>query len=394
MSGTVFYRHRDGSRCRHPRAGRGSCPGGSWSYVVDLPTWDGKRRQKKQGGFPTRQAAVEASQKVRSAIEAGDAVATGTVGAFLAEWLEVRSTSLRPASVRAYRTHLGYLIDQLGTVKLADLGPGHVAACQAALLARLSPTTVRGVMVTLRQALKAAVAWRRLSWNPAAEVTMPQVLPSPMHPWTAEELRAFLAAAEGDRFYPIFVLLVSTGMRRGEVLGLRWADVDLDAGRLAVRHTIGRVGGKVLAGEPKTAKSKRSIALDPGTVAVLRRHRIAQLEERLAWGGLYRDQDLVFAREDGAPINPEYVGRALRRIAGKAGVRPVRTHDLRHGWATAALEAGVHPKVVSDRLGHSKVSVTLDVYSHVAQAVEEEAARLVASKLLGAPAAATPVTNP
>ncbi|MGH9000169.1 MAG: tyrosine-type recombinase/integrase, partial [Acidimicrobiia bacterium] len=318
----------------------------------------------------------------------GEAVATGTVGAFLAEWLEVRSTSLRPASVRAYRTHLGYLIDQLGTVKLADLGPGHVAACQTALLARLSPTTVRGVMVTLRQALKTAVAWRRLPWNPAAEVTMPQVLPSPMHPWTTEELRAFLAAAEGDRFYPIFVLLVSTGMRRGEVLGLRWADVDLDAGRLAVRHTIGRVGGKVLAGEPKTAKSKRSIALDPATVAVVRRHRIAQLEERLAWVGLYRDQDLVFAGEDGAPINPEYVGRALRRIAGKAGVRPVRTHDLRHGWATAALEAGVHPKVVSDRLGHSKVSVTLDVYSHVAQAVEEEAARLVASKLLGAPDAA------
>ena len=289
--------------------------------------------------------------------------------------------------LRAYRTHLGYLRDQLGAVKLADLGPGHVAACQTALLARLSPTTVRGVMVTLRQALKAAVAWRRLSWNPATQVPMPQVLPSPMAPWTAAELSAFLATAEGDRFHPIFVLLVSTGMRRGEVLGLRWADVDLDTGRLAVRHTIGRVGGKVMAGEPKTAKSKRSIALDPATVAVLRCHRIAQLEERLAWGGLHQDRDLVFAREDGAPLHPEAIGRALRRIAKAAGVRPVRTHDLRHGWATAALEAGVHPKVVSDRLGHSKVSVTLDVYSHVAPAVEEEAARLVASKLLGAPVA-------
>lgn len=245
-------------------------------------------------------------------------------------------------------------------------------------------------MVTLRQALKAGVAWRRLSWNPATQVPMPQVLPSPMAPWTAAELSAFLATAEGDRFHPIFVLLVSTGMRRGEVLGLRWADVDLDAGRLAVRHTIGRVGGKVMAGEPKTAKSKRSIALDPATVAVLRRHRIAQLEERLAWGGLHQDRDLAFALEDGAPVHPEAIGRALRRIAKAAGVRPVRTHDLRHGWATAALEAGVHPKVVSDRLGHSKVSVTLDVYSHVAPAVEEEAARLVASKLLGAPPVAGP----
>jgi integrase len=152
-----------------------------------------------------------------------------------------------------------------------------------------------------------------------------------MHPWTAEELRAFLAAAEGDRFYPIFVLLVSTGMRRGEVLGLRWADVDLDAGRLAVRHTIGRVGGKVLAGEPKTAKSKRSIALDPGTVAVLRRHRIAQLEERLAWGGLYRDQDLVFAREDER--------RSTRSMwAGRCGASPGRPMSGRYGltiFATA-----------------------------------------------------------
>lgn len=393
MSGSVFFRHRDGSRCRHQRAGRAPCPGGSWAYVVDLASFDGRRKQKKQGGFATRQAAADAARKVGGAVEAGEAVATGTVGAFLAEWLEVRSTALRPASVRAYRTHLVYLTEQLGGVKLADLGPGHVAACQTALLGRLSPTTVRGVMVTLRQALKAAVAWRRLSWNPAAQVTMPQVLPSPMHPWTAGEVHAFLAAAEGDRFYSIFVLLVSTGMRRGEALGLRWADVDLDGGRLSVRHTIGRVGGKVLAGEPKTAKSKRSIALDPATVAVLKRHRKAQLEERLAWGGLYQDQDLVFARENGEPTHPEAVGRALRRLAAKAGVRAVRTHDLRHGWATAALEAGVHPKVVSDRLGHSKVSVTLDVYSHVAQAVEEEAARLVAGRLLGT-AGAPPVTNP
>lgn len=392
MTGSIFFRHRDHSRCRHARAGRGDCPGGSWYYVVNVPSPDGRRRQKKQGGFLTRQEAQDALQAVLRRKDEGQPVATGTVGAFLAEWLDVRATALRPASVRAYRTHLGYLTELLGHVKLADLGPGHVAACQQTLLGRLSPTTVRGVMVTLRQALKAAVAWRRLAWNPATEVQAPSPAPSPMRPWTTEELRAFLAAAEGDRHHPVFVLLVSTGMRRGEVLGLRWADVDLAAGRLAVRHTIGRVGGKVMAGEPKTAKSRRSIALDPATVAVLRGHRVAQLEERLAWGGLYRDQDLVFAREDGTPINPEHIGRVLRRIAARAGVRPVRTHDLRHGWATAALEAGVHPKVVSDRLGHSKVSVTLDTYSHVAPAVEEEAARLVASKLLGDPVAAPLVT--
>lgn len=207
----------------------------SWAFITNIPSPDG-RRQKRQGGFATRQAAVDALETLQRGVDAGEAIATGTVGAFLAEWLEVRSTALRPASVRAYRTHLGYLRYQLGAVKLADLGPGHLAACQTALLAGLSATTVRGVMVTLRQALKAAVAWRRLSWNPATQVPMPQVLPSPMAPWTGAELSAFLATAEGDRFHPVFVLLVSTGMRRGEVLGLRWADVDLDAGRLAVRH--------------------------------------------------------------------------------------------------------------------------------------------------------------
>lgn len=384
MNGSVFFRHKDGSRCRHSRAGRAPCPGGSWSYVVDLPSLDGSRRQKKKGGFPTKQAAADAVDEVTGKLEAGEAIATGTVGAFLAEWIEVRATSLRPSSIRAYRTYLKYLTEQVGAVKLAELGPVHVAACQQALLVRLSPTTVRGTMVVLRTALKDAVRWRRLPWNPATVVATPAALPSPMRPWSADELRAFLSAVDGDRYHPLFVLLVSTGMRRGEVLGLRWADVDLDGARLAVRLTIGRVGGKVMAGEPKTAKSKRSIALDPLTVAALRRQRVAQLEERLAWGGLYVDGDLVFAREDGTPINPEQVGRVLRRFAAAAGVRPVRTHDLRHGWATAALEAGVHPKVVSDRLGHSKVSVTLDVYSHVAQAVEEEAARRVASKLLGA----------
>lgn len=278
-------------------------------------------------------------------------------------------------------------------MRLADLGPGHVAACQEALLARLSPTTVRGAMVMARKALEDAVGWRRLAWNPARAVKAPAPSPSPMRVWSADELRAFLVAVEGDRLHPVFVVLASTGMRRGEALGLRWTDVDMAAGRLAIRQTIGRVGGRTMQGEPKSQRSRRSIAIDPATVAVLRRHRAGQLEERLRWGSLHRDADLVFAREDGSPVNPEYVGRTLRRYARLAGVPTIRPHDLRHTWATHALSAGVHPKVVADRLGHSKIAVTLDTYSHVLPAVEEEAANRVAGLLFGA-AEVDGVTNP
>lgn len=403
MSGSVFYRHRDGSRCRHPRAGRAPCPGGAWSYVVDLPSLDGRRRQKKVGGFATRQAALDASQMVAGAVDAGEAVATGTVGEFLAEWLVAAGPAQRPATQRAYRTFAGHLRDQLGHVKLADLSPAHVAAAQAALLGHgrrdgeggLSPTTVRGCMVLLRQALDAAVTWRRMPWNPARVVKAPAAAASPMRVWSPEETRAFLARLEGERLAAAFWLLATTGMRRGEALGLRWLDVDLDAGKVTVRQTVTRPAGKVTIGEPKSERSRRTMTIDAVTIAHLRRHRTRQVEERLAWGPAYRTElDLVFAREDGSPVNPETLGRVMRRHAMAAKLPLIRVHDLRHGYATAALQARVNPRTVADRLGHARVNVTLDTYSHVLPEVEEAEAVRVAQIIVGAPLPVSPVTEP
>ena len=172
-------------------------------------------------------------------------------------------------------------------------------------------------------------------------------------------------------------------MRRGEALALRWADVDLETKRVAVSQSLTSAAGTLSFSPPKTAKSRRSITLDPATVAALRTHRKLQLEERLAWGRGYEDSDLVFARENGSPIRPDSASRRFVELARAAGARRIRVHDLRHTYATIALVAGTHPKVVAERLGHSTIAVTLDTYSHVIPSLQEEAATAVARLILG-----------
>jgi integrase len=174
-------------------------------------------------------------------------------------------------------------------------------------------------------------------------------------------------------------------MRRGEVLGLRWQDVDLDAGRVSISQTLIVVGGyEVQFSEPKTASGRRMIALDPQTVAALREHKQRQMLERSLMGDAYEDADLVFAREDGAPLHPDSFSDAFWRHAKAEKLPRIRFHDLRHTHATLALAAGVHPKVVSERLGHSSITITLDTYSHAIPAMQETAADLVAALVFDA----------
>lgn len=168
-------------------------------------------------------------------------------------------------------------------------------------------------------------------------------------------------------------------MRRGEVLGLRWSDVDLNAARLSVQQTPVSVAYKLEFSTPKTARGRRSLALDATTVEALRTHRKRQLEERMAWGPAYEESGLVFTTENGAPIHPDRFTQMFDKHAKHAGLPRIRLHDLRHSHATLALAAGVHPKVVSERLGHATVAFTLDVYSHAVPALQEDAAERVAS---------------
>jgi integrase len=351
----------------------------------------GRRRQKSKGGFRTRKAAEAALRELSASVDAGRFVerSTKTVGDYLDEWLEVVRPRLRPTTWNSYRQSVAHIKGRIGAVPLQSLAPLEVENLYKQLLATrgrngrlLSPKTVRGIHVVLRKALADAERLGLVVRNAAAAAKPPVPAKYEHTTWTAEQLARFLDSIEGERQAAAFVLLATTGMRRGEALGLRWSDVDLAAGRLSIVQTITTVRDKMVVSPPKTARSRRSVSLDPGTVAALRDHRRRQNEERLrageAWAGA---SDLVFTNEVGEPVHPSALSRLFESSVHRSGLPRIRLHDLRHTYATVALAAGVHPKIVSERLGHATIAVTLDLYSHVTPAIDAEAAALVASKI-------------
>jgi integrase len=259
-------------------------------------------------------------------------------------------TRLRPGTWVEYRRKAEtHLIPTIGQVPLQQLTTAMLNALYRQLLDRgVGPRTVQYVHATIRKALNDAVRWGLLVRNPAHHAAAPRPHRPELRTWTADQLRGFPASVRSDRLYAAWRLAALTGMRRGEVLGLRWADLDLEGGWLSVRQTLVVVDNQPRVSEPKTARGRRRIALDAETVAALRAHHTAQAAERLAAGPSWLNSDLVFTRPDGAPLHPEYVRRVFDRLLQRAGLPRIHLHDLRHTHATLALQAGVHPKVVSE----------------------------------------------
>jgi integrase len=272
----------------------------------------------------------------------------------------VRS-KLRPSTYATYETLVKrHLKPRLGSLSLRSLTAAHLNAMYMELLASgrrdgqggLSPASVRYVHAVIRKALANAVRWNLVTRNVADAADPPRLSRRQMKTWSAREVRRLLEQVEGDRLHAAYVLACTTGMRRGEVLGLRWQDLDLEAGRASIAQTLIVVGGyDVRFSEPKTAKGRRMVALDPATVGALREHRSRQMLERSLIGQAYEDKDLAFAREDGTPLHPDGFSDAFWRHAKAAGLPRIRFHDLRHTHATLALAAGVHPKVGQSALG-------------------------------------------
>jgi integrase len=293
------------------------------------------------------------------------------VGGYLDDvWLPAIRAKVAASTFTSYRQNLAKVAARIGHVRLADLDPPALDALYADLEASsLARSTVRLIHTQLHRALADAVRWDLLSRNPAALVDPPKPGRRAPTVWTATQLRAFLAGVAADRLAALYQLAAASGMRLSEVLALRWAGADLAAGYLSVAAA-------------KTAAGRRRVELDPATVAALRAHRRAQAAERLAFGAGYRDHGLVFARPGGEPLNPDAVLLAFKRRAARLGLPVIRFHDLRHGWATLALEAGEHPKVVAEQLGHASVKVTLDTYSHVTPGMQRGAVARVAGLFL------------
>jgi integrase len=375
--------------------------GPTWTVVVDVgrdPTTR-KRRQISKGGFKTRRDANRWLTHTLGQLDQGSYVTPTrqTISDHLIEWLPAIRSSLRPATYESYERNVRqHLIPTVGHIWLDQLSADRLSAVYADLhrsgrldgAGGLSPRSIRYLNTILGKALGDAVAEGKLARNvaqaPIVRRRLPRSAKPEMSTWSAAELAAFLDQLRGDPLHAPILLAATTGMRRGEVLGLRWRDTDLDAGRVAVRQTLAAVrdvdgdcGRHLLVfGEPKTAKGRRTVPLPAQTVAVLRAHRKAQAAERLKVGPDYADQDLVFAEPDGSPIHPDKFRKRFEVRIGRSGLPPIRFHDLRHTYATLALRAGVHPKVVAEVLGHANISITLDTYSHAIPAMQESAATI------------------
>jgi integrase len=325
-----------------------------------------------------------------------------TVGVYLTEmWLPSMASQVRATTLGGYRHNVrADIVPRLGDIPLQRLTTARVGAFYGELVASggqksrpLSPKAVRYVHTTLRRALRDAVADGLVVRNVAAQARPPRARRVEMHTWAAGEVGTFLASVREDRLYAAWLLLATLGLRRGELLGLRWPDVDLASGRIAIRHTLVMVDGKPAMAEPKTAKGRRSLTLAPQVLEALRVHRTHQAAERLSWGADYTDSGLVVTTEDGRPMHPESLSGLFVRQARRVGLPQIRLHDLRHSVASILLAQGVHPKVVSEQLGHATIALTLDTYSHVIPSLQQEAAGVMAAAILD-PASTPPQAVP
>jgi integrase len=279
-----------------------------------------------------------------------------------------------------------HLVPALGRLKLKDLNPAHVRALYREKLdSGLSASTVRKMHSILRKALKQAVLDGLIPRNVCDAVKPPKVERKEITPLDRQQAKPLLEAASGDRLEALYVLAVHTGMREGELLGLKWEDVDLERGLLRLRHGLVREGGKVVLGDLKTPKSRRCVRLTSAATQALRSHLERQLAEMVRMGSLYQPGGLVFATEHGTLINPSNLRTRsfkplLRRAFGKDGP-DICFHDLRHTCATLLLSQGTHPKLVQELLGHASIAMTLDIYSHFLPSMGEQTVKAMEAAL-------------
>jgi integrase len=362
---------------------------GVWRLRFDGPDRNGERQQKQVTFRGTKRAAERELARLETEVGSGSYVAPvrETVAEFLERWLEAYAkTNTTARTFQRYSDIVrGHLVPALGQLTLTKLQPLHIQEYYSEALATgrrdgnggLSAKTVLHHHRVLREALKHAVKWRLIAVNPADATEPPRPQPHEIRVLSEDEVARLIDAAKGTPLaFPILVAL-STGLRRGEILALRWEDIDLQRATLAVRQSLEETRDGIRFKVPKTKKSRRVVALPAALVEALVRHKGEQAQHRLMIGPDYRDHGLVIARPDGTPVRPNYITLAFTRLSRRCELHGVRFHDLRHTHATELLRQGIHPKVVSERLGHATVGMTLDVYSHVLPDMQEEAARRI-----------------
>jgi len=311
-----------------------------------------------------------------------------TTGEWLQRWIDVYVKNSKKKRLRTIETYESvvrrHLIPAFDKIPLQQLSAGHIQHYYNT--SELASSTLEQHHAILHQALKVAtINERLLNVNPAEMVVEKPVAEKnfDMQVWDEEGVRRFLTVARdaGTEVEAFYTLAIETGMRKGELCGLMWDDVDINARRISVRRTLLKAGPEPVLGVPKTGRG-RAITISPQTASLLRKHQLRQKELKLSLGGAYKDRDFVFAKENGDPIQINNFGqRSFANLIESAGVKKIRFHDLRHTCATLLLAKGVNPKIVQERLGHSDISMTLNRYSHVTPTMQDQAARLLGDAL-------------
>jgi integrase len=346
----------------------------------------GRRRQRSKGGFATRRDAQRFLTDVLARLGDGSYAQPSklTLAEYLnEEWLPAIESTVRPLTFVSYRVLVRLrVVPHLGKVRLQALTAGHLNTLYRTLEQQgLSVSTRRQTHAVLSRACKDAVRWGKLVRSPAALADPPSIPRTRVQAWTANELSRFLEHARGDRLFPLWRLASTSGLRRGELLGLTWRCLDLEGGRLSVEQQLVPTLGGCTFGPPKSTRSRRTVALDEETVRVLREHLEAQVLERDFAGPAYQDRDLVFATALGTPIQPGRVTERFRELRKAAGLPAGSPHVLRHTAATLALTAGVPVHMVAARLGDNPGTV-LATYAHLLPQSDELAAETVAAALV------------
>lgn len=353
--------------------------GKTWSYHLRIKDpVSGTQKRITKGGFRTKKDAEHAHNKIKYEVQNGTYLEPSKIlyRDFFNGWLESKKDNLSRATIINYQSYLKNHIDPfIGKVHLSKISPLLIQKFINELRDKgLSSGTIRRIFNVINTSLKYAEKMQMISKNPALVVERPKVKHKEMNVWDVLEVKQFLKIAKNSRYYIVFHLAIATGMRQGEILGLRWKDVDLEKGIIYVEQTLSHDGKEFKAGA-KTESGIRSINIDPYTVKVLKSHKKMIIEEKIKLGDNYQDNDLVVCTSNGTILNPRNLTRIWKNLITKSGLTKIRFHDLRHTHASLMLKQGEHIKVVSERLGHSKTQTTLNVYSHVMPNMQEESAK-------------------
>ncbi|MFZ3591502.1 tyrosine-type recombinase/integrase [Bacillus sp. DJP31] len=359
-----------------------------WYYVIELgKDSNGKRKQKKKRGFKTKKEAQAALTKALHELNSGTYIEPSTqkLGEYLVQWLEYKKTTVAESTYTTYCYILKkHILPEFENMSLSTLKPLHIQQFYTKLLneKKLHHNSVRKIHAILGNALERAVKFDMMLKNVAKLVDPPKESKDEMEVWDVNEVLRFLEVAKESHLYMVYLIAINTGMRQGEILGLSWDGVNLDEKVLYVKQTLSN-DGKTINKTTKTAAGMRTIAMPDELVTELKRYKLEQKKHRLQMGSLYTDMNLVNPTSVGTPVIPSNLRRNFNIFIEKANVKKIRFHDLRHTHATLLLKQGVHPKIVSERLGHADTRMTLDRYSHLLPNMQKETAQKFGELLYG-----------